>query len=61
MQYFVEFLKEKNYKSAYLWTTHEQYNAALLYKSHGFVLTEEKDSTDFGKPLKEQRYELTIL
>ena len=61
MEYFMEFLKEKRYKSAYLWTTHEQYNAALLYKRYGFVLTEEKDSTDFGKPLKEQRYDLTIL
>ena len=58
---FMEFLKDKGYKSAYLWTTHEQLKAASLYKRYGFVLTEEKDSTDFGKPLTEQRYELTIL
>jgi peptidyl-dipeptidase Dcp len=29
-------------------------------KLYGFTLTEEKDSTAFGKPLKEQRYELIV-
>jgi peptidyl-dipeptidase Dcp len=57
----MEFLNDKGYNSAYLWTTHELDSAASLYKRHGFVLTDEKDSSDFGKPLKEQRYDLTIL
>ena len=34
--------------------------AAALYTRYGFVLTEEKESTAFGKKLKEQRYELRI-
>ena len=60
MQLYMEFLKEKKYKSCYLWTTNEQQAAAALYKKHGFILTEEISSTTFGKALTEQRYELVL-
>jgi len=59
MESFMKFLKEKQYQSAYLWTTHELSVAASLYTKHGFKLTESKESVAFGKPLKEQRYDLT--
>lgn len=55
---YMDFLREKGYQSSYLWTTHELEAAASLYKRHGFLLTHEKDSTSFGKPLREQRYDL---
>jgi ribosomal protein S18 acetylase RimI-like enzyme len=58
MELYMEFLREKGYASSYLWTTHELDAAASLYKRHGFHLTDEKESTAFGKPLKEQRYEM---
>lgn len=58
MDLYLDFLRERGYKSSYLWTTHEQETAASLYQRYGFVLTEEKDSTAFGKSLKEQRYDL---
>jgi ribosomal protein S18 acetylase RimI-like enzyme len=58
MECFMDFLKEKGYTSAYLWTTHELYAAASLYTRHGFRLTESRESIEFGKPLKEQRYDL---
>jgi ribosomal protein S18 acetylase RimI-like enzyme len=58
MQMYMDFLRAKGYASSYLWTTHELSSAASLYKRHGFVLTEEIDSTSFGKPLREQRYDL---
>jgi GNAT superfamily N-acetyltransferase len=61
MQLYMDFLKEKGYQSSYLWTTHELLTAASLYTRHGFKLTEEKESTDFGKSLKEQRYELLLV
>jgi peptidyl-dipeptidase Dcp len=61
MEHYMKFLKDKGYHSAYLWTTHEQQTAAALYKRHGFTLTEEKQSTAFGKPLKEQRYDLKVV
>lgn len=60
MELFMNCLKDRGYQSAYLWTTHEQVLAALLYKRFGFQLTEEKKSTAFGKPLKEQKYELIL-
>jgi len=60
MQLFVDHLHAKKYRSAYLWTTHELPAAAALYTKHGFVLTEEKESDAFGKPLREQKYELQL-
>jgi peptidyl-dipeptidase Dcp len=60
MNLYMDFLREGGYKESYLWTTHELSTAALLYRRHGFKLTEEKESTAFGKPLREQRYELTL-
>ena len=57
MDQFMHFLKEADYRGAYLWTTNEQIQAAALYIRYGFRLTAEKDSTAFGKLLKEQRYD----
>lgn len=59
MDLYMAYLKERGYRSTYLWTTHEQETAIALYKRHGFVLTEETPSTAFGKPLYEQKYALT--
>lgn len=58
MQRYMDFLGERGYQSAFLWTTHELSAAAALYTRHGFVLTREMDSTDFGKPVRAQRYDL---
>lgn len=60
MNLYMDFLRECGYKASYLWTTHELSIAASLYKRHGFELTEEKESTAFGKPLREQRYDLVV-
>jgi peptidyl-dipeptidase Dcp len=60
MELYMEFLNQCGYKSSYLLTTHELYSAAALYKRHGFKLVEEKETNFFGKPLKEQRYELHL-
>lgn len=57
MDLYMDFLKESSYRSSYLWTTHELLPAIRMYQSYGFMLTEEKPSTDFGKKLIEQRYE----
>lgn len=57
---FKDFIREKGYKKAYLWTTHELTTAARLYAAAGFELTEEKESTSFGKPLRERRYDLEL-
>lgn len=60
MRRFMDFLRAKGYRRAYLWTTREQTSAAALYKRYGFRLTEEKESEAFGKPLIEQRYDLFL-
>lgn len=60
MSLYMDFLRECGYTQSYLWTTHELSSAAFLYKRHGFTLTEEKESTAFGKPLREQRYHLVL-
>jgi GNAT superfamily N-acetyltransferase len=57
---YMDFLRECGYKGSYLWTTYELTTAASLYKRFGFQLTEEKESTSFGKPLMEQRYDLVL-
>ncbi|MDQ3004035.1 MAG: GNAT family N-acetyltransferase [Chloroflexota bacterium] len=60
MKHYMDFLRRCGYKKSYLWTTHELSTAASLYKRAGFQLTEEKESTSFGKPLREQRYDLVL-
>lgn len=60
MTLYMEFLHACGYRSSYLWTTDHLPAAAALYKRHGFVLTEEKPSTSFGKPVVEQRYDLVL-
>jgi len=57
---FIEHLKQKGYQSSFLWTTNELFTAAHIYKKMGYTLTEEVESTAFGKPLKEQRYDLVL-
>ncbi len=57
---YLAFLRECGYRASYLWTTHELTTAALLYHRLGFKLTEEKESTSFGKPVREQRYDLVL-
>ena len=61
MSLFMQSLHQSGYHSAYLWTTEELKAAASLYTRHGFILTEGKQTTVFGKPVAEQRYELSII
>jgi len=61
MESFMSCLRERGYRHCYLWTTSEQETAIALYQRYGFVLTEEKASSTFGKQLDEQKYELSLL
>lgn len=60
MQLYMEFLHNCRYQSSYLWTTNEQDTAISLYERYGFKLSEQKESTAFGKPLTELRYDLVL-
>jgi peptidyl-dipeptidase Dcp len=57
MALFIKFLYSANYKKSYLLTTDELHAAAHLYTSFGFKLVEQKESTFFGTPVIENRYE----
>ena len=57
---YMNVLKEKKYKSTYLFTTDELPASAHLYKKFGFVLTHEEPSNAFGKPVIQQKYELKL-
>lgn len=58
---FLAFARGQGYRRCYLWTTDELFAAAHIYRKMGFVLAEEIESTSFGKPLREQRYELVLM
>lgn len=60
MQMFMDAVRELGYESAYLWTAGGLDASAHLYRKHGFVLTEEKVTQNFGIEATEQRYELVI-
>ena len=60
MEEFMEYVRVSGYRRAYLWTTNEQRAAIALYTRHGFVLTEEKPSESFDKPLVELKYEVAL-
>jgi N-acetylglutamate synthase-like GNAT family acetyltransferase len=60
MHLYLQRLQQLSYTTSFLWTTNDLHGAAHLYRQHGFVLTEEKPSTAFGKPLLEQRYDLYL-
>ena len=60
MKLFMDFLKNHDYTSAFLWTTNELPTAAHLYKKYGFTLSEELPSTHLGKATIEQRYDLKL-
>jgi len=54
---FVDRLREVGYRHAYLWTTSDLDIATRMYSRMGFVLTESRRSTAFGKEVIEQRYD----
>jgi ribosomal protein S18 acetylase RimI-like enzyme len=58
MELYMDYYRQCGFTSSYLWTTNELPAAASLYTRYGFRLVEEKESTAFGKLLKEQKYEL---
>lgn len=60
MDLYMEFLQQRGYTESYLWTTSELPTAAALYRRYGFVVTEEIPSSNFGKPVVEQKYGLKL-
>jgi len=54
----VDFSKRNRYRCIYLWTFEGLDTARHLYEKSGFSLTEEHYGTQWGKEVREQRFEL---
>jgi GNAT superfamily N-acetyltransferase len=60
MEEAISFSKECGYVSAFFWTVDILHEAAQLYRSLGFEITEEITHKIWGVRLCEQRYELKL-
>ncbi len=60
MELWMTFAQEVGYERAFLLTADELDAAISLYTRHGFTLTSQHDSTAFGRPLREQRYDAQL-
>ncbi len=56
----LEFCKEQDYSTVFLWTVSLLAAATKLYQSVGFQLTEQKTHQIWGMELTEQRYDLEL-
>ncbi len=56
----IQFVKDNDYSSIFLWTVSSLKVANKIYTTMGFQLTEEKAHSLWGKYLIEQRYELVF-
>src|SRR6185369_5234836 len=56
----VDFCRQRNYKSVFLWTISELKTAAHLYRDAGFQLTEQNTHEIWGAVRTEERYELCL-
>jgi len=55
----VDFCRQRNYKSVFLWTISELKIAAHLYRDAGFQLTEQITHEIWGAVRTEEKYELS--
>ena len=56
----VDFCRQRNYKSVFLWTISELKTAAHLYREAGFQLTEQNTHEIWGAVRTEEKYELGL-
>ena len=60
IQTAIDFCRNKNYERIYLWTFEELRAARHLYEKYGFQITEQHKGRQWGKVVKEQRFELVF-
>lgn len=56
----IEYCKEKNYKSIFLWTVDFLDAARHLYEDYGFTITEKATHQAWGKFLVEERWDIDL-
>ncbi len=60
MREAVQFSKDQSYSSIFLWTVATLKTAAHLYRSFGFMKTEEQPDHLWGVDVVEERYEMIL-
>jgi len=60
IQTAVDFCRKKDYRCIYLWTFEGLHAAKHLYEKFDFKLVEQHKGRQWGKIVKEQRFELAI-
>ncbi|MEM8642994.1 MAG: GNAT family N-acetyltransferase [Cyanobacteria bacterium P01_G01_bin.54] len=56
----IDFCRSRQYTRVYLWTFEGLNTARYLYEKMGFVLVEQGQGNQWGKPVNEQRFELNL-
>lgn len=56
----LDFCREKKYSHVFLWTVSAQESARLLYKKAGFHITETSKNENWGTPVLEEKWELSL-
>ena len=56
----IQFCKEVGYQRVFLWTFEGLETARYLYESVGFRLSQEHEVRQWGRDIKEQRFDLTL-
>lgn len=60
MERAMQFCRDADFDSVYLWTFDGLAAARKLYERHGFRLTQTQESTDWGPHIVEQKFELDL-
>lgn len=60
IQTAIDFCRNKQYGRVYLWTFEGLHAARHLYEKCGFQLVEQQEGQQWGKVVKEQKFELAI-
>ena len=56
----LDFCREKKYEKVFLWTVSAQKTARRLYEKAGFEITETSPNNDWGTPVVEEKWEMTL-
>ena len=61
IQKAIEFCKNKNYSSIYLWTFQGLEEARQIYEKNGFEMIEQMEGNQWGEIVVEQKYQLNLM
>lgn len=60
MDLAINFCRDKKYKRIFLWTFSTLEAARYLYKEYGFKITEVCENREWGRPILEEKWEMSL-